>query len=128
MYILRRYNYQNLLPIETAAHLCLHCCYAKEVWLLVSNWTSGIIKVPDRQGEEIEEWWRRSLERLSQNQKRSTAALLMYTLYSMNHLERKESKSVRGDEPSAFSGFQLDQRGSLSFSGHPFFSLNVSRV
>jgi hypothetical protein len=26
---------------ETAEHLCLHCVFAQEVWLLVHQWTDG---------------------------------------------------------------------------------------
>jgi hypothetical protein len=31
---------------ETAAHICLQCVYAQQVWVLVSFWTDGFIHVP----------------------------------------------------------------------------------
>jgi hypothetical protein len=32
---------------ESVEHLCLHCVNAKEVWLLASHWTEGLVQVPD---------------------------------------------------------------------------------
>ena len=68
---------------ETAAHLCLHCPFAKQVWLLVSNWTAGSVTMPEDPSENVEEWWRRSLSSLSQSQRRSVAAVLMYTTWNL---------------------------------------------
>ena len=68
---------------ETAAHLCLHCPFAKQVWLLVSNWTAGSVTMPEDPSENVEEWWRRSLFPLPQSQKCSVAALLMYTTWNL---------------------------------------------
>jgi len=68
---------------ETAAHLCLHCSYAKQVWLAMSNWTSGAIQIPAVQDEGIEDWWNRSLVLLPVAQKRSVAAILMYTCWNL---------------------------------------------
>jgi hypothetical protein len=33
---------------ETAAHICLQCVYAQQVWVLVSFWTDGFIQVLPR--------------------------------------------------------------------------------
>jgi hypothetical protein len=62
---------------ETDDHLFLHCSFAKQVWLLVTNWTAGTIQLPANP-EEIEYWWKRSPELLPQVQKRSVAAIQMY--------------------------------------------------
>ncbi|OEL37111.1 hypothetical protein BAE44_0001871 [Dichanthelium oligosanthes] len=59
---------------ESTAYLCLHCCYAREVWFMV--WTTSSIPLPDDQGEAVEDWW---LVVLSHNQRRSTEAIIRYT-------------------------------------------------
>jgi len=68
---------------ETGAHLCLYCSFAKQVWLLVSNWTLGIIQVPADQDEGLEDWWTRSLEMLPLVQQRSVAAIQLYTTWNI---------------------------------------------
>ena len=45
---------------ETAVHLCLQCCFAQEIWVLVRAWTEGLINVP-LPGVQVEEWWNSSL-------------------------------------------------------------------
>jgi len=47
------------------------------------NWTSGTIQVPANPEEEIEDWWKRSLELQPQVQKRSVAAIQMYTAWNL---------------------------------------------
>ncbi|PUZ47233.1 hypothetical protein GQ55_7G148000 [Panicum hallii var. hallii] len=44
-----------MVHMETTKHLCLHCCFAREVWHLVQEWTDGLISVP-MTGMEIEDW------------------------------------------------------------------------
>ncbi|RCV34167.1 hypothetical protein SETIT_7G139000v2 [Setaria italica] len=55
---------------ETAFHLCLNCCYAKEVWVLVTNWTGGVICMPASYEDALETWWSRSLQPFSNKQRR----------------------------------------------------------
>lgn len=64
---------------EIAVHLCLNCCYAKEVWVLVTNWTGGVICMPASDEETMETWWSRSLQPFSKKQRRSVAAYLILT-------------------------------------------------
>ncbi|KAG2566920.1 hypothetical protein PVAP13_7NG233317 [Panicum virgatum] len=47
--------------LETTKHLCLHCCFAQEVWALVRHWIDGLISIPTA-GMEVEEWWNTSLQ------------------------------------------------------------------
>ena len=42
----------------------LHCPFARQVRLAISNWTAGVVPVPDDLEEGVEEWWKRSLELL----------------------------------------------------------------
>jgi hypothetical protein len=34
--------------METAEHMCLHCVFAQEVWMLMQTWSVGVVQVPDR--------------------------------------------------------------------------------
>jgi hypothetical protein len=61
----------------------LHCSYARQVWLLVSNWTSGIIQVPADQDEGLEDWWKNSLAMLPQVEKPSVSAIQLYTTWNI---------------------------------------------
>jgi hypothetical protein len=45
---------------ETAEHMALHCVFAQQVWLLVSHWTDGLVRVPN-QAIPMESWWNSSL-------------------------------------------------------------------
>jgi hypothetical protein len=38
--------------LETVEHMVLRCVFAQEVWLLMSNWTVGLVKVP----QEMSPW------------------------------------------------------------------------
>jgi hypothetical protein len=68
---------------KTGAHLCLHCSFAKQAWLLVSNWTSRTIQVPADLEEGIEDGWKRSLKFLPQVEKRSVVSIQMYTAWNL---------------------------------------------
>lgn len=67
---------------ETAAHLCLDCVLAQEVWYLMQVWSDGLGKKPER-GVDIEIWWRSSLLPMPKDQRRHVAALLMYTAWNI---------------------------------------------
>jgi len=45
---------------ESAAHLCLQCPFAQEVWFLVHVWTEGLIAVPSSDAH-VEDWWDEAL-------------------------------------------------------------------
>ena len=68
---------------EIAAHLCLQCPFAKQVWLLVNSWTNGVIPLPIDLDVHVDAWWRRSLSPLNAAQKRYVAAILMYTCWNL---------------------------------------------
>ncbi|RCV36165.1 hypothetical protein SETIT_7G297800v2 [Setaria italica] len=55
----------------------LLCSFAKEVWLLVSNWTGGQIKMLEDDLVDVEEWWKRSLSPFNKKQRRSVVAYLI---------------------------------------------------
>jgi len=67
---------------ETAEHMCLHCVFAQEVWLLVSNWTEGQVKLPVP-GTTIQEWWNNSMQGLGKKDKQRMAALMIYTSWNV---------------------------------------------
>ncbi|RCV09521.1 hypothetical protein SETIT_2G036200v2 [Setaria italica] len=68
---------------ETASHICLQCCYAKEIWLLVSNWVGSGANLLTGVDGDIHEWWNRLLAPLNANQRRLVAAILMDTTWNI---------------------------------------------
>jgi hypothetical protein len=67
---------------ETAAHLCLHCVFAREVWFLVSNWSPGLIVAP-QQGFSTEQWWNIAVQGRPKHIARKVAAILMCTAWNI---------------------------------------------
>jgi hypothetical protein len=53
---------------ETAEHLCSHCVFVQELWLLVSEWTRSQVKMP-RPGHSLQDWWHSSFTRLCKKDK-----------------------------------------------------------
>jgi len=67
---------------ESAAHLCLQCPFAQEVWFLVHVWTEGLIAVPSSDAH-VEDWWNEALSRASTHNKSHFAAVLLYTIWNI---------------------------------------------
>jgi len=67
---------------ETAEHLILHCCFAKEVWQLMSTWSQGLVQQP-RAGLSIAEWWQQELAGLPKKLRRTKAATMMYAEWNI---------------------------------------------
>ena len=67
---------------ETAYHLILSCCFAKEVWHKMSQWTLGFITMPSTD-VLVADWWQNELAGLPKKQRRVKAALLMYTAWNL---------------------------------------------
>jgi hypothetical protein len=68
---------------ETAAHICIHCPFAKEVWLLVKNWVGEHIVHIDKDGHTLKTWWEKSLQGRSVAQQKTSAAILMYLAWNI---------------------------------------------
>jgi hypothetical protein len=68
--------------LESAAHLCLHCCFAQEVWCLVHAWSQGLIGIPV-QGVEVPEWWNSTVHAASAESRAKVAAILIYTAWNV---------------------------------------------
>jgi hypothetical protein len=64
---------------ESGVHLCLHCVYAQQVWVHVSAWTNGLVKVPSRHIDLEVWWWNESLRGIPKEDKRRVSAVLLYT-------------------------------------------------
>ena len=41
---------------ETAAHMCLQCPFAKQLWLLVNSWTNNVIPLLIDLDEHVDDW------------------------------------------------------------------------
>jgi hypothetical protein len=68
---------------ETAAHICIHCPFAKEVKLLVKNWVGEHIVHIDKDGHTLKTWWEKSLQGRSVAQQKTSAAILMYLAWNI---------------------------------------------
>ena len=68
--------------LETTKHLCLHCCFAQEVWALVHHWTDGLINTPTAE-MEVEDWWNTSVQTSSAENRARVAALLIYIVWNI---------------------------------------------
>jgi len=79
---------------ETAAHLCLHCPYAREVWWHVQEWTEGLIHIPDP-GLTIQEWWNSSVLAVPRQLRTRVAAIYMYKAWNIwNERNRRTFRGV----------------------------------
>ena len=67
---------------ETAQHLHLHCPYSQRIWELVHTWTNGLIKKPEM-NMTIEEWWTQEVQVPTKAQRRTWAAINMYTVWNI---------------------------------------------
>jgi hypothetical protein len=47
--------------LELVEHLTLQCVFAREVWVLVSVWSQGVVQVSDM-NISIEDWWNNALQ------------------------------------------------------------------
>ncbi|CAN6335147.1 unnamed protein product [Urochloa humidicola] len=61
--------------------MILRCVYA-QVWLLVCQWTGGLVKVPATD-TEMEDWWNLSLRGLPKKLKQKLASLMIYTAWNI---------------------------------------------
>ncbi|RCV46403.1 hypothetical protein SETIT_9G528800v2 [Setaria italica] len=78
--------------------------FARQVWLLISNWAGNFITVPGAEEEDVEDWWTRTLKPLSTKQRRSTAALLC-TRHGRSAID-----GFRGQDFEAGTSFQFNTR------------------
>jgi len=67
---------------ETAAHLILHCPFARLVWERVEARTNKLIQVPTGNSEIIV-WWQKELAHLPKKTRRTKAAFMMYSAWNI---------------------------------------------
>ena len=68
--------------LESASHLCLHCCFAQQVWFLVCSWSQELISLPTP-NVTVQDWWNMSLQAANAADKGRVAALLIYTAWNI---------------------------------------------
>ena len=68
--------------LESASHLCLHCCFAQQVCFLVHAWSQGLISLP-APDVTVQDWWNLSLQAANAADKGSVAALLIYSAWNI---------------------------------------------
>ena len=67
---------------ETTQHICLQCPFAQRVWELVQVWTHDLVTKPTVDAN-IEDWWIQSLQNIPKEQRRTKAAVIMYTAWNL---------------------------------------------
>jgi hypothetical protein len=100
---------------ETAEHLCLPCVFAQEVWMLVSQWTGGLISIPDRAISSID-WWNSSMCQVLGKIKSKRASIIIYTCWSLwKERNRRIFLEQNGDASENFTfnprRAELEKRG-----------------
>ena len=91
---------------EIAAHLCLHCCFAQEVWWQVHLWSDGLICTPSP-SVDVEEWWNSSLRGSKWWKQGSDSGNL--DLYFLECVERAKPSYLPGDFTIPGTDPQSDQ-------------------
>ena len=89
---------------ESAAHLCLHCVFAQQVWNLVQNWTDGLISLPPS-GIGIEEWWNLMINSTTSENRNKVAAILIYTAWNIWNERNRRIFQGSSQQPTAVLGF-----------------------
>ncbi|PUZ44751.1 hypothetical protein GQ55_8G144700 [Panicum hallii var. hallii] len=67
---------------ETAAHLVLHCSFARQVWERMEEWTQQLVRLPEN-GIEIVDWWQKELVQLPKKTRKLKAAMMMYCAWNL---------------------------------------------
>ena len=93
---------------ESALHLCLHCPFAQRVWELVQAWTHDLVSKPATD-ISLEVWWLHSLQNLPRAQKRTKAAVLMYTTWNLWKERNRRIFEGKEAEPSTVLHFVKEE-------------------
>jgi len=89
---------------ESAQHICLQCPYAQHVWELVQSWSHDLVRKPDA-NSTIEDWWTDSLQSMPKEQRRTKAAILIYTVWNL--WNERNRRTFQGKEAEPLMVLQL---------------------
>jgi len=89
---------------ESALHICLQCPYAQHVWELVQSWSHDLVRKPDA-NSTIEDWWTDSLQSMPKEQRRTKAAILIYTVWNL--WNERNRRTFQGKEAEPLMVLQL---------------------
>lgn len=67
--------------LESALHICLLCPFADQVWQSVHAWTHGLAPLPSI--DDLQDWWRVSVQSAPKEKRRAVAAVLIYTCWNL---------------------------------------------
>ena len=89
---------------ETATHLCLQCPFAQHVWEHVQAWTSSHVKKPS-DTMSMEEWWTQEVQLPTKEERRTWAAINMYTVWNL--WKERNRRIFEGKETDPVIVFQF---------------------
>ena len=89
---------------ETATHLCLQCPFAQHVWEHVQAWTSSHVKKPS-DTMRMEEWWTQEVQLPTKEERRTCAAINMYTVWNL--WKERNRRIFEGKEADPVTVFQF---------------------
>lgn len=89
---------------ETATHLCLQCPFAQHVWEHVQAWTSSHVKKPS-DTMSMEEWWTQEVQLPTKEERRTWAAINMYTVWNL--WKERNRRIFEGKEADPVTVFQF---------------------
>jgi len=67
---------------EMAAHLVLHCPFARLVWERVQAWAGQLVQVPNM-SLDIVDWWQKEPAHLPKKTRRTKAAFMLYCAWNI---------------------------------------------
>lgn len=94
--------------------LCVLCPFALEVWSLVKSWAGDCISLPSSEVQSVQEWWDSALQGQSATQQRTTAAILMYTIWNIWKERNRRTFQEAERTPIQVLGLIKEERGLMT--------------
>jgi hypothetical protein len=89
---------------ETADHLCLHCVFAKEVWLAVQVWSENLIAVPDSRVSLVV-WWNSATKSKQKDTRSRIISIMIYTVWNLWKERNRRILEGKSTSPSQVLNF-----------------------
>uniref|UniRef100_K4AMD6 Reverse transcriptase zinc-binding domain-containing protein n=1 Tax=Setaria italica TaxID=4555 RepID=K4AMD6_SETIT len=93
-------------------HLCLTCCYSREVWHMVINWIGQRLVAQPSHMISVEGWWISTLAPFRRKERRSMVAIIMY--YTAWNIWKERNRRVFGGKSMTTIGVFALIRGDIA--------------